>query len=85
MVYYTYILQSLKDGRYYIGSTSNLERRLHEHNSGKTKSLRYRRPLVLVYSESFVSRGLAELREKEIKAYKGGNSFKNLIQGSSSR
>jgi putative endonuclease len=85
MKYFTYILQSKKDNRYYIGSTSDIDRRLKEHNSGKTKSLRYRRPLILVYFEEYESRGLAENREKQIKSYKGGRAFKHLILGSSSR
>ncbi|MBT3227512.1 MAG: GIY-YIG nuclease family protein [Candidatus Marinimicrobia bacterium] len=85
MSYFTYILQSEKDGRYYIGSTSDLDRRLQEHNSGKTMSLKYRRPLVLIYFEEYETRELAKNREKLIKAYKGGNSFKELLDGSSSR
>ncbi|MCF7822872.1 MAG: GIY-YIG nuclease family protein [Candidatus Marinimicrobia bacterium] len=85
MKYYTYILQSKKDNRYYIGSTSDMERRLKEHNSGKTKSLRFRRPLVLIHKEEFDSRESAETREKQIKSYKGGIAFKKLISGSSSR
>ncbi len=36
-MYYTYILQSQKNqDRFYIGSTSNLKRRISEHNSGKS-------------------------------------------------
>ncbi len=85
MKFYTYILQSKKDNRYYIGSTSDIDRRLKEHNSGKTKSLCYRRPLELNYFEEFESRELAEAREKQIKAYKGGQAFKKLLMGSSSR
>ena len=85
MSYFTYILQSKKDGRFYIGSTSDLNRRLHEHNSGKTKSLRFRRPLDVVHVEQYVTRELAESREKQIKSYKGGEAFKKLMEGSSSR
>jgi len=32
MSYHVYIMQSLKDGSYYIGSTSNLEDRIERHN-----------------------------------------------------
>ena len=85
MSYYTYILQSEKDHRYYIGSTSDLKRRLHEHNSGKTKSLRFRRPLFVIHQEEYETRELAESRERQIKSYKGGNAFKQLILGSSPR
>ncbi|WP_367119222.1 GIY-YIG nuclease family protein, partial [uncultured Mucilaginibacter sp.] len=34
-MFYTYILQSTKSGRYYIGHTSNIEERLERHNTGK--------------------------------------------------
>jgi len=75
----------LKDGRYYIGSTGDIERRLKEHNSGKTKSLLHRRPLELVHIEAFDSMDEAKAREKQIKSYQGGAAFKSLMTGSSSR
>ncbi len=76
-----YILQSLKDGGYYVGCTSNLEERLARHNSGKTKSLRKRRSLKVVYTENYDSVEQAYAREKQIKKYKGGEAFKKLIHG----
>lgn len=77
-MYYVYILRSLKDYRYYIGSTKDIKKRIEEHNSGKTISLRNRIPLKLVYSEEFTSRTEAFRREKKIKSYKGGEAFKKL-------
>ncbi|MDD5043656.1 MAG: GIY-YIG nuclease family protein [Patescibacteria group bacterium] len=79
MEHFVYILQSLKDSRYYIGSTNDLSRRLEEHNSGKRKSLKFRRPLETVYSEIFSTKQEAHKRELQIKSYKGGNEFKKLI------
>jgi putative endonuclease len=76
--FYVYVLKSLKDGRYYIGSTSDLGRRLDDHSLGKTTSLRNRRPLRLVYKEEFPDRLSARRREKQIKSYKGGEAFKKL-------
>ncbi len=38
IMYFTYILQSLKDNRYYYGHTNNLENRVDQHNKGKVKS-----------------------------------------------
>ena len=37
MTFYVYVLKSLKDQRLYIGSTNNIERRIQEHNGGKSK------------------------------------------------
>ena len=48
MYYYTYVLKSLKDGHFYIGITHDIEKRLKEHNSGKTRSTRNRLPFRLI-------------------------------------
>lgn len=74
-----YILKSLKDNKYYIGCTNNLERRIKEHNSGNNISTKNRTPLKLVYSEIFKDSKSAYAREKQIKSYKGGNAFAKLI------
>lgn len=78
-MFYVYIIQSLKNGGYYIGSTSDINRRLIEHNQGKNISTRNKGPFKLVYSEEFESRQLALEREYKIKSYKGGNAFKKLL------
>ncbi|MFN2439482.1 MAG: GIY-YIG nuclease family protein [Chitinophagaceae bacterium] len=51
MNYYVYILQSLKDGKYYIGSTSNVNSRVAFHNAGLQRSTRTRIPFRLVVFE----------------------------------
>jgi putative endonuclease len=78
-MHYVYILQSLKDNGFYIGCTSDLKERLYIHNSGKTLSLKNRRPLKVVYSEKYENPVDAYKREKQIKSYKGGEAFKILI------
>ena len=45
---FVYQLKSLKDSKKYIGSTSNLLKRLKQHNSGKVISTKKRRPLILL-------------------------------------
>lgn len=65
---YVYILRSLVNGRYYVGSTNDLERRLNEHNSGKTKSIKNLRPLEVVFSKKFIT--LEEARKIEVKLRK---------------
>ena len=65
---FLYILQSEKTGKYYIGSTNDLERRLREHNSGKTRSLKYSLPIMLMFSKSFET--MLEARKMEIKLKK---------------
>ncbi|KAF0152590.1 MAG: excinuclease ABC subunit C [Ignavibacteria bacterium] len=55
----------------YIGFTNDIEKRLTQHNSGLVTSTRHRRPLNLIYSETFESKTDAMKREKEIKNKKG--------------
>jgi putative endonuclease len=80
-MFYVYILKSLRDGKHYIGHTKNLQQRIEEHNREKSPSVKSRSPFVLVYQEDFSSQIQAIQREKQIKAYKGGNAFKKLMQG----
>jgi putative endonuclease len=77
-MFIVYVLFSLKDKKRYIGFTSNLERRLTEHNSGKVKSTKNRKPFELVYSEEFTSKTDAMNREKFFKSGKG-REFLTLI------
>ena len=49
-MFYVYILKSLKDNGIYIGKTNNVARRIAEHNSGHTPSLKSRRPFILLES-----------------------------------
>ena len=81
-MYSTYVLQSISTGRYYIGYTNNLPRRMIEHNSNNTPSLRNKGPYKLIYHESYEEKHLAIARERQIKAYKGGRAFKDLIMNS---
>ena len=79
MKYHVYILQSLKDNGYYIGSCKNVEARLKFHNKGLQRSTRNRIPFTLAYTEEQPSKTAAIKRERQIKNYKGGNAFKKLI------
>ena len=81
MLYYVYILKSLKDEKYYIGSTADIQARLAHHNAGKQRSTKNRIPFELVVYEVFHSKKEALIREKQIKSYKGGSAFKRLLEG----
>jgi putative endonuclease len=78
-MFYTYIILSLKDNKYYIGHTQNLKNRLKLHNAGSVHSTKYRRPFKLVYYETFETKKEAYRREMEIKQMKGGIQFKALL------
>ncbi|MDP3987655.1 MAG: GIY-YIG nuclease family protein [Candidatus Levybacteria bacterium] len=76
---FVYILQSLKDKGYYIGISSNLDKRLDKHNNGGVYSTKNRKPFKIIYSEKYKNYLSARIREKEIKSFKGGIKFKSLI------
>jgi putative endonuclease len=59
MPFYTYILRSTSTGRYYIGHTENLTKRIFEHNNNRTVSIKNRGPWDLFHSEEFVTRSEA--------------------------
>ena len=48
-----YVLRSLKDDKLYIGRSSNLLKRLNEHNGAKVRSTKNRRPFVVAYGENY--------------------------------
>ena len=79
MLHFVYLLQSQKDKKYYIGETVDVAARLLFHNSGRQRSTKSRTPFVLILVEQFETREEALLREKQIKSWKGGNAFKQLI------
>ena len=67
--WFVYIL-SCCDNTLYTGITTDLERRIHEHNEGSkgAKYTRARRPVKLVYSEPAIDRSMATRREMELKS-----------------
>ncbi len=79
-MYYIYILKSLKDLGYYVGMTSDISGRLEYHNKGRVRSTKGRRPLVLIYEESFLTRVEARAREKYLKSYAGAKEKLTLIE-----
>ncbi len=78
-MYYVYLLQSQVDHEWYIGYTSNLRRRLVEHNRGDTISLVYRRPLNLIYYEAYLHKKDATGRERFLKSGSGHRFLKKQL------
>jgi putative endonuclease len=74
-MFYVYILLSKKDNKRYIGMTSDIQRRILEHNSGLVKSTKHRRPLELLHLEEFSNKNDALSREKQLKNKKGNLPF----------
>jgi len=68
MMYYVYLLKD-RFGKIYIGHTNNLKRKLQEHAKGRSKYLRLRRPVKLIYYEAYLSAEDARERERSLKNY----------------
>ena len=66
-MFYTYVLKSNVDSKFYIGCTSDLKKRFEEHNTGKVEATKSRLPMVLVYYEACLSKAKAFKREKYFK------------------
>jgi len=70
-MYYTYVLQSEKDDRFYIGFTKDLKLRFEQHSKGTVNSTKNRRPFQLIYYEASLAQEDATNREKYLKPYNG--------------
>jgi putative endonuclease len=55
-MFYVYALKSLNRNYVYVGMTNDLERRIHQHQSGQNKTTKPYLPFVLIHSEAFSSR-----------------------------
>jgi putative endonuclease len=76
IMYNTYILYSPRIKRIYTGHTEDIERRLEEHNRGKTSFSAKGKPWQIVFSKAFSSRADAIKLEKFIKK-RGAARFLN--------
>jgi putative endonuclease len=77
-MFYVYILKSSRDGKLYIGYSSNLKQRIKQHCNGEVESTKHRRPLELVYYEGYKNEEDARLREKSFK--KSGSVYNGLVK-----
>ena len=79
-MFYTYLIQSRKDGKCYTGSTGDLRKRFNEHNSGKVFSTKNRGPFKLIYYEACLNEHDARCREKYLKSGMGKRYLKNRLK-----
>ena len=70
-MYYVYILKSLKDGSLYKGVTTDLKKRVAEHNSGQAKYSSFKKPFELAWYCAFTNKEKAYKFEKYIKIGSG--------------
>jgi putative endonuclease len=80
MFYYTYVLKSEKDNKFYTGYTKNLKLRFEKHVKGLVDSTKERRPLKLIYYEACLNQQDATHREKYLKTYLGKMFLRNRLK-----
>jgi putative endonuclease len=68
-MYSVYVLKSLRDDDYYIGQTNNVEKRHAQHNQGKVKSTKSRRPFKPIGYKTFKTRSEARWFEYNLKKH----------------
>ena len=81
IMFFVYVLQSKKDGEFYIGFTPDIKRRMEKHNLGLVQSTKHMRPLELMYCEVYKAKKDALIREKRLKQFaKGFASLKGRLK-----
>ena len=78
-MYKTYVIYSEKLNKFYIGYCENLEKRLNDHNTGRSLFTKTGTPWVLKWTKSFDTRSDAQTEEYRIKAKKSRKYIAFLI------
>ena len=76
---WVYILQSEKNGRFYVGSTNNLEQRFNAHCQGLVEFTRRLRPWKIVFSQEFENYKKAHQAECRLKKFKSRRILEQIV------
>ncbi len=79
-MWYTYLIQSSKDERWYTCCTNDLQKRFREHNEGLVFSTKGRGQFSLIYYEACLNKDDAFAREKYLKSGMGKRYLKNRLK-----
>ena len=77
--HYVYILR-LTNGQLYTGYTTDLRRRLREHEDGNVASTKLRRPLCLIHAEAYLLESDARRRERFLKGTEGKRLLRQQVR-----
>jgi len=78
-VHWFYVLYSLKDGKLYKGTCSDLGERFLTHSMGGTISTKNRRPFILIYTKKFEVKSDALAYERYVKTIEGGVELREKL------
>jgi putative endonuclease len=79
-MYYVYLLQSIKDKKFYTGFTSDLRKRFNEHNQGMSGYTKNRGPFKLIYYEAYLLKVDADASERYLKTSMGMRVIKKQLK-----
>jgi len=79
-MFHVYALSSLTRNYIYVGMTSDLERRIDDHNKGYNQTTKPYRPFKVILIEEYETRPIARKREKYLKTGVGKEYLKSLIK-----
>jgi len=79
-MFYTYILKSLFNNSYYVGSCEDVKERLNWHNKGLVKSTKRYIPWKLMHTEEYETLSEARKREMQIKSWKKRSAIERLCK-----
>ncbi len=80
LFHYVYVLRSLRDGRFCVGATKDLKKRIELHNAGAITSNRPRRPFESIFYEAYRNEYDAKRRETYLKTTKGKTALRTMLQ-----
>jgi putative endonuclease len=80
-MFYAYVIKSVISPYYYKGHCEDLEKRLNQHNSGMTHSIKRFIPFEIVYFEVFETRQEAISREHYLKSAAGRRFLRSKLSG----
>ena len=78
--HYVYVVISMRDTQFYSGSTSDLKKRVKDHQRGLVRATRNRLPLQLVFYEAYLNKFDALRREDYFKSTKGKQTLRNMLK-----
>ena len=76
---YVYAIKSKVKNYIYVSMTNNLDRRIMEHNNGENKSTKAYKPLIVIFTELFLTRIEARKKEKYLKSGVGKEWLKSFL------
>lgn len=79
-MHYVYVLRSIKDDSLYIGYTTNLKRRILEHNRQLNFSTKSNAPWKIIFFEGYLEEKDAERREQYLKTSQGSRLLKRMLK-----